>query len=166
MPATKNTSEKNRPPIPTIRCSRDDVNRIMGLFAAITEFDRCEKEMEQRVRACPNGWRDLRLIESTLDRLVENILQTVPIEKLQSIKRMMPGMQYKSYYGRPASIEKDETIIQTESLDVLTDFAHEHCKFCIDGNCNNCKLGKVLDSILAEDRDGQSWGFIDISRGT
>lgn len=34
-------------PIPVIRSNRHDINRMMGIFAAINEFELCEKEMEK-----------------------------------------------------------------------------------------------------------------------
>lgn len=54
MESTTIQSEtRQRKPIPVIRSNRHDINRMMGIFAAINEFELCEKEMENRIRAIP-----------------------------------------------------------------------------------------------------------------
>ena len=148
--------------VPVIRCNRDDINRLFGLFAAQAEFEKCANQMEHRFRAVPGGWRDLKMLISVLDSLVDRVLMTVPVDKLAGIRRMIPGMLYKTYYARPASVEKDQTLILNEQLDILCDYAHEQCKLCDRKSCGGCKLGKVFDSILTYDRDGRTWATIDI----
>ena len=151
-------------PIPVIRSNRHDINRMMGIFAAINDFELCEKEMENRIRAIPNGWRDMRLIDRKLTDIINGLVQTFPQEKMISLRRMIPGMAYKAYYAKPAAVDKDETIMEQSQVDVLCDYAHEQCKMCIDMKCSACPLGKVFDSILSDDRDGRSWAEMDIMR--
>lgn len=165
MESTTIQSEtRQRKPIPVIRSNRHDINRMMGIFAAINEFELCEKEMENRIRAIPNGWRDMRLIDRKLTDIINGLVQTFPQEKMISLRRMIPGMAYKAYYAKPAAVEKDETIMEQSQVDVLCDYAHEQCKMCIDMKCSACPLGKVFDSILSDDRDGRSLAEMDIMR--
>lgn len=131
-------------PIPVIRSNRHDINRMMGIFAAINEFELCEKEMENRIRAIPNGWRDMRLIDRKLTDIINGLVQTFPQEKMISLRRMIPGMAYKAYYAKPAAVEKDETIMEQSQVDVLCDYAHEQCKMCIDMKCSACPLAMSL----------------------
>ena len=156
--------EKKEKPIPVIRSNRQDVNRMMGIFAAINEFELCQKEMEARIRAIPNGWRDMRLVDVKLTDIINGLVQTFPYEKMVSLRRMMPGMAYKAYYARPAAVDKDETLILQSQLDTLCGYAHEQCKLCVDMHCGVCPLGKVFDAIMSDDRDGRSWAEIDVMR--
>ena len=148
--------------IPVSRCNRDDINRLMNLFAVDSELHKTKEQMEHRIRSIPNGWRNFRLIESLYGKFLADLLLTVPAEKLTSLKRMLPGMLYKAYYAKPASVDKEETLILTDELNVLCEYAHEHCQFCDRTNCSQCDLGKTFDSILTDDRDGGCWSTIDI----
>lgn len=102
MESTTIQSEtRQRKPIPVIRSNRHDINRMMGIFAAINEFELCEKEMENRIRAIPNGWRDMRLIDRKLTDIINGLVQTFPQEKMISLRRMIPGMAYKPITPSP-----------------------------------------------------------------
>ena len=116
------------------------------------------------MRAIPNGWRDLRLCRTLLDKLVVNLVGTLQPEKLKAMKRMLPRMKFKVICGTHATkTQDDETILASEDLDALVRFAHEaNCKMCMETNCRACKLGKALDSVLTYDRNESSWAAIDI----
>ena len=149
--------------IQTIRANNDDVKLAFGMLAGLQEMKKAEQTMERRFRAIPNGWRNFRMIESVYGNLLDDLLQTYPLEKLISMQRMMPHMKYKVTCGVQASkLGEDECIITESNLNTLCIAAHEQCKLCVEANCRRCKLGKVLDSILCYDRDGSSWANISL----
>lgn len=151
--------------IPHIRTNRRELDRILGMCACLQELECAGKEMEKRFRAVPNGWRDLRLIVSKLSKLLDDILLTVPPEKLAAMQRMMPRMKFKLVCGPQASqAGNDECILSSADANILCNFAHEYCTVCSnDSACNQCPLGKVMDNILTYDRDGRSWAFVNFS---
>lgn len=137
--------------------------RMFSLFAGLQELEKARDEMEKRVRLIPNGWRDLKCIISMYNRLMDNLVATIPPEKLGSMTRMLPRMKFKVYCGTPASeLGDDECIITLKEADVLCRYAHEQCKLCFEDNCSKCPLGKVLDSVMTYDRDGRSWSSVDL----
>lgn len=149
--------------IPTIRSNKDEINSAFGLLACLQEIKKAQEVMPRRFRAVPNGWRNIRMIDAVLSNMIDDLLQTYPIEKLISMQRMLPHMKFAFQCGATASkLNNDECIIAEKDLDILSVFAHEQCKICFEQNCNRCKLGKVLDRILTDDRDGRSWACIDI----
>lgn len=149
--------------IPTFRVNKDEVTLAFGMLAGLQEMKKAEETMERRFRAIPNGWRNLRMIESVYEKLIDDLLQTYPLEKLISMERMMPHMKYKVTCGvQPSKMGDDECIITENNLNTLCLAAHEQCKLCFDNNCKRCKLGKVLDNILCYDREDRSWANIDI----
>ena len=149
--------------IPTFRVKNDEVNLAFGMLAGLQEMKKAEETMERRFRAIPNGWRNLRMIESVYSKLIDDLLQTYPVEKLISMERMMPHMKYKVTCGVSASkLQEDECIITENNLNSLCIAAHEQCKICIDPQCNRCKLGKTLDNILCYDREDYSWAEVDM----
>ena len=149
--------------IQTFRANNDDVRLAFGMIAGLQEMKKAEKTMERRFRAIPNGWRNLRMLETVYGNLIDDVLQTYPLEKLISMERMMPHMTYKVVCGVQASkMGEDECIVTETNLNYLCIAAHEQCKLCVDQNCKRCKLGKTLDTILCYDRDGSSWANIDL----
>lgn len=150
-------------PIERMRTNKDDVALIFGMFAGLQELEKASKEMEKRFRLIPNGWRDLKCIISMYDRLMSNIVATVPPEKLVSMTRMLPRMRFKVFCGAQASTAgSDECIITLREADVLCKYAHEQCKLCFKENCSQCDLGRTLDSVMTYDRDGRSWANVDL----
>lgn len=153
----------NDKPIPRMKTNRKNIDRIFGMFAGLQELEYASKEMEARFRAIPNGWRDLKMIISRLDKLIDGLMATVPVEKLSSMQRMLPHMKFKLLCGIQAStMGEDDCIISLVEANTLARYAHEQCKFCINGSCSQCPLGKVLDSILSYERDGTSWSLISL----
>lgn len=149
--------------IPVIRANKEDVSLAFGLLAGLQEIKKSRETMERRFRAIPNGYRNIRMLETVLGNTIDDLLLTYPLEKLCSMQRMMPHMTFRLHCGVSASkLRNDECIIEENDLNTLSIFAHEQCKMCIDQNCSRCKLGKVLDGILCHDRDGRSWANIDI----
>ena len=135
------------------------------MFAAINELEKAQDVMENRIRAVPNGWRDVKMICSRLDHLVNDLCQTYPLEKMVSIQRMLPHMKYKVQCGVTASnLKEDENLIASDDLDTISIYAHEQCKLCIDQDCSKCKLGRTFDRIFMHDRDDGSWAHVDFDR--
>lgn len=160
----KETPAKNEnKQIPIIRANKEHIESLFGLFAAVSEFEKAQKVMPSRFEAIPYGKRDIRMLSVRLDKIVDDLCCTYPVEKLISIRRMLPHMSYKTHFGATASqIDEDECIIHYPDLDILAKYAHEQCKICIDQNCRRCKLGKVLDRVYTYDREESSWAYVDI----
>lgn len=152
-------------PIPRMKTGRDGFNMIFRVYAAAHALAVCEKTEERRFRAIPNGWRDLRMCRTTLDRLADSLVMTVPPEKLPGMLRMTKHMKYKVVCGPEISqMGADECVIREVDLNALCRAAHEKCEMCIEGNCNTCPLGKTFDAVMMYDRDGGSWSNVDFDR--
>lgn len=151
--------------LPTIRANSKELNQIFTMFAAAQELEHTEKTMERRVRAIPNGWRNLRLCRTLLDKLVVDMVGTLQPEKIAAMRRMLPKMRFKVICGPTATNpEPNQAILAMDELDTLVYYAHEaNCKMCVEPHCKRCKLGKTLDSVLTYDRNEDPWSVIDIN---
>lgn len=151
-------TEEQKAKTPIIRANKEEIGIVFGMLAACQEFDKAEKMMYKRVKAIPNGWRDLRMVKTVINRLVDDLLVTFPYEKLVSMQKMLPHMRYKTYFGAQVSkLDRDDCIISTDRLNVLAQAAHDRCKICFDGDCKRCALGKAFDGIYCKDREGSRW---------
>lgn len=166
--------KENDPPerlrgVPRMRVRRHDAERIYQLFAALSalEYAQNDEDFRARVKAMPNGWRDLRMIRVTLERLMDDLMWTVPLEKLVGLKRDMPRCRFDIRFGPVASQARapHEMIVDREDLRALIRSAHgERCRLCMkDGKaCGRCDLGRALDRLCMQDRDGGSWSMTEI----
>lgn len=155
--------------IQQMRLRGDDVNRLLGLYAADAELKRAgaDENIQRRMRLLPNGWRDLRMIQQRLARLTDAIQWTIPQEKRVGFARTASRCRYIVMQGPLASRPKADTeeIVTTDELNTLVGAAWDgKCRMCFDGDCDRCELGKVLDNLISQDRDGRHWGTMEVRR--
>lgn len=154
-------------PLPQLRMRPGEMDGLFALFATLQEIEGVKSDMRARLQAVPNGYRDIRLVEVTLTRLLTELVKTVPLEKLRSIQRMLPKMKYKVYFnGTVSQMQDNATAIDSKDLAQLCTMVHGwYCVLC-DDNCDHCKhgLAKIFDRVLKADREkGQSYSSIDFS---
>lgn len=158
---------KNNLPLPRVRLRQEETDSIIFMLCSVTRFRAIQAAMENRLRSIPNGWRDIRMVEAVLDRLVGQLQETVPTDKLYTLKRLLPDTRVHITYTRQIGKGTDKvTGIHEKDLDLLTAVSHDAiCKLC-DGNCDRCDLGKVFDRFLFTERDkGESYTFMDMGKG-
>lgn len=150
--------------IPIMRTNGRDFDTILGVWASLSELTEAGTKIEKRIRSIPNGWRDYRCVIAKLEKLADDLIQTIPKEKLPNLQRMVRRIKFKMVVGPQAcSTNKDETVVGIDDLDKLVTAARERCTFCTDwtrGKCDRCELGKVLDRVLRYDRNGNSWDSV------
>lgn len=153
---------ENKKQTPTIRMRSGDFDDILSVGAALSEMEVVGARMEQRFRAIPNGWRDLRCSVSLMSRLLDGLMETVPPEKRPSLARAARKMRFRSVIGPQAAANPtpEWVPILLDDLNVMTLAAREKCSVCMDWRCDRCPLGKALDHMLRYDRNGQSWAAI------
>ena len=153
--------------VPVMRARQEEINRIIYMLCSLNEFRIAEETMEKRLRSIPNGYRDLRMINSVLEKLTQKLKLTLPKEKRQTLEDLVPDVRYKITYGRRVGrSEEPVSGIYTKDLDMLCAVSHDAvCKIC-DGNCDRCDLGKVFDRFMNTTREkGESYTFLDVANG-
>lgn len=154
-------------PIPEMRARQEEIDGIVYMMCSLTKFRQAEKTMEKRLKSVPNAYRNLRLVNSLLDKLINDMKMTLPEKKRQTLKAMEPDIRYKITYNRQVGkSEEPVSGIYTQDLDLLCAVAHDAvCKMC-DSNCDKCALGKCFDRMIGTNRDkGESYTFIDMDNG-
>jgi len=95
------------------------------LFGIVSTFNKCAGQLEKRVREIPGGWRDLKLIMALSEKLMRNILSTVPKKKLAVIKRELDSTEVivnvKNTIAPPAEGDTDGyTYVSSRALERIT----------------------------------------------
>lgn len=153
---------ENNPP--TFRLNQDQQRVIFGLFAGLQQFCAADTLMPQRISAIPHGKRDLHLIMTVGRKLIDNIVNTVPEEKRDAVKRQGKHARFDILITpRMNLVEKNEIVTAAADLNAVMYYAHEQCRMCIDGSCRKCPLGRALDHLVTYDREDKSWSNVDFS---
>lgn len=147
--------------IPVIRANSDDLNLLFEFHAACQTLKTFEQTQERRVRAIPNGWRDLKLCKTLMYRLRDNLKQTLQPEKISAMDRMGPRMRFKTWCGiQTIETGPSEVVLEQKEFETLLHYARMECMMCVEQRCKQCRLGKTLDSVLVHDRGDGSWANI------
>ena len=159
--------KKENIPLPRFHLRQEETDSIIFLLCALWRIKEIQTVMEKRLRTIPHGWRNIRMIETVLDHMLTDILNTVPPEKLVTLKALIPDTRVRITYSRQVGKGKDDVSgILTRDLDMLCAVSHDAvCKLC-DGSCDRCQLGKVFDRFLNTAREkGESYTFMDMEHG-
>jgi len=154
---------EEKTPFPRSKIRQKEIFDLFAMYALMQELDKAQRDMAGRLQVIPGGADDLQTIRDLLSRLTQNILLTIPPEKLYNLQTSMHRMAYKVIMDKTLpSYNTDDVIIRQEDFDALAYAAHEYkCCFCID-DCNECPLGQALDHGLIRTREkDESWANID-----
>ena len=155
--------QNNETLLPIMNMNKGELNDFFCVCAGLDALDDYIEKHPARLQAIPGGWRDAKMLRSVMHKLAKNIRQTIPPEKRGGVDLTSRNMKYKLSLGPRAAREKDAMIMSMDTLDALVLSAHEgKCKICMKPTCAGCSLCKALDNVIAHDRDGRSWGAINI----
>lgn len=154
---------EERTPIPRSKIRQKEIFDLFAMYALMQELEKAQRDMAGRLQDIPDGAKELHAIRDALGRLTQNILLTIPEEKLWNLRSSLHRMAYKVIIDKTLPIrESNDIVIQQVDFDALAFAAHEfRCCFCAE-DCNRCDLGKALDHGLIRTRDkNESWANID-----
>lgn len=115
--------------------------------------------MRERLKKIPNGWRQFRLLVSTLDRLMPEVYDTVPNKTRMYLKNIMENGEVLIRFI-PVSRNPEWKLVKDEDLAVLINLAMAgECAICMKQGreAKKCKLRGALENI-APPREGHPAG--------
>ena len=94
----------------------------------------------------PNGWRDYRMVQSTLDRMTTKLLSTVPPDQLNTILRHTENVTVRVVMKGINDKPKDDWVISRSDLAFLINGAvHGMCLMCTNTTGQGCHLRRLLE---------------------
>lgn len=105
--------------------------------------------LRERLKAIPNGWRDYRLMATTMDRMLSEIYPTVPMKGRLYLQKIIDHGEALIRYV-PASRTAEWKVIRDDDLAVLINLAmSSECAICLkDGSeLRKCELKHVLENM-------------------
>ena len=108
---------------------------MQALFAVLSTYQVAEPVLEPRLRKLGGGvWRDFRMIQVKMDRIIRALLATVPVNKLQQIERnfSMTRVYVKTEAPGIATMDASSWVyVPATALDhVLNVLIENNCLLC------------------------------------
>ena len=148
---------------------KTDLFRYSGGVNLLNQYAKLGSNLENRIRMVPNGWRDLQMIASMSNRLLQRLVFTIPNEQLIPIMKTQKGMVLRVGFAKPSSREQEDKEfgrwVSVYDQYTAIDLAKEHCQMCsLDRNGRRtCRVREMLegmpisDTIEDEDKDCKFW---------
>lgn len=94
----------------------------------------------------PNGWRDYRMIQATLNRMTANMLATVPPDQLSTILKHTQNAIVKVAIKGINSKPEDDWVISRTDLSLLINAAIDgKCLMCTNTTGQGCWLRRLVE---------------------
>lgn len=118
------------------------------LFAAVHAFS--DTELKERCGLIPGAWRDMRCVHTLSDKLLTNLLDTIPAKKLLALKRELQNTYCEiKIKGASNTTENDCVYVSHQAIVRLIDRAMQmECIFC-EKTCAECKKCALFQDIAA-----------------
>lgn len=126
-----------------------ELHRFELLAALDVQLTSGQEPLKARLQTIPNGWRDFRMIGARLGRLIEQIYDTMPTNR---VRYMQTLCQYGEILIRvkPAAKSDENLLLPVSALRVLVNHAmSDHCTMCFlnRDEVKACKLRKALIEV-------------------
>lgn len=131
------------------RLKNDEREEVYRWMAALTILH--EDKLDGRIRQKNGGARDLGLIRSKMDSIMEYVFDTVPIDQLITVKNNVHAL--KCTVGvKPVSDDSMKSyglFLTYDQLDAIIKSCEDHCIMCnfTQAEIRKCRLRAVLDQI-------------------
>ena len=130
--------------------SSREYEALRTLFGAVNALD--TENLKNRCKLIKNGWRNLRLAQTLLKRLMEQILTTVPLKKLVSIQKELRYTVCEIKIRPPVEDKNCGTVyVKQEAMVRLADRAiNMDCCVCEKSakECKRCQLFQDLNACF------------------
>lgn len=152
-------THEQRMALPKKRANRKEIDAFYMLAAATSAVMTVEEDLEARAKLVPGGWRDVRLLRSKMQNLMQCLIHTFEPEKQHSISKQMHHLRIKTVIGPEAHKDPELFVLPINDLALLIHASTQECKLlmCPSGDCARCRLGKVLDSASFVSRGDRAW---------
>lgn len=118
------------------------------LYAAGQAIDMVAPKMEQLTRRVPNGWRDLRMVQSKLDKLVEALLNTIPVKQLDTMIAQMRISHLRIVTNDIGKSDESKWLVPRDELtELVAAVVDEKCLVCDKTDWYNCKLRRIITDL-------------------
>lgn len=137
----------------TFRLTANEREAMLRLYVAVEILLVEPEHLARRVSRVKYGKRDFAMIRAKVNRMLTEMLTTVPKDQLRSLVMNLKTSSYVVGVKQPGSVQRDGKNFGTwaswDTLNALLAGCHDKCTLCdLDRQGRkSCDLRKALDSI-------------------
>lgn len=147
-------SEAQEDRIPISPLSGKEYDMLRHVIVAVDQLAKAPNALKKRLKTIPNGWRNFRCLEYWLGKVADDLLATVPTEKLLSFRTELQNSKL-CLYTKWAPIPTDGVCQVPEKafIQLLNTLIQNECWSCEKKNADvrHCAIRKTyLDCLHYE----------------
>ncbi len=134
--------------------SNPEYQALRALFGAKNALEQTSKNIEQRMRLIPGGWRNFRMLVAVLDRLLAGVLRTIPQKKLLAIRAELSRTICEVHVQGVVQRKDDDllTVVPQGALErVLDEALRFRCFGCERCDYRHCEFYRAIDALYHYD---------------
>ena len=144
------------------RLQGDEKLAIQFLLAGCKAVEKAVQPLTRRCKSHSRLYTKIRAAQGGLNKSLEELLDTIPLEQLQTLKRNLTGMELRLQFKNIGKVEHME-YVDLDALKAVCDTAIQNtCPYC-DGTPDKrvkCPLLKALRTLpYSQDEDLEDCAF-------
>ena len=143
------------------RLTASERQGLMHMFAAVQAMEELTS-INRRLESIPGCKRLVRSARGMLRKAADEVLGSMPLEQLKSIRRQLPGLRYSIYVKNVncRNMNEDGLYLSYDALDAIAFAVKDHCITCSKNveEQRKCKLAKALDELPCVNADENARG--------
>lgn len=133
------------------RMRRNEREQMILLYAMQMLLENARESFRKTLKARTiTGWRDVRLIETLLDRTTTELLDTVPQDQLQAIYADIRNSTIQIKVKAAAAPSDSIWHLETGQIATLVNHAVLGCMTCDNTTGKGCALKHILEELPIE----------------
>ena len=131
------------------RMNASEQTAIKQLAIALTILQ--DHDLDKRLEGIKFGKRDMGNLRSTIQRVFEGLMATVPLEQALQLRKIMQTLRFSIGVPKPINRRDDDygLWVSMHTANTLANAALEQCMLC---ECNEnqrrrCEIRKALDEL-------------------
>lgn len=128
--------------------NREALITLLAIESLMQSYEQQFKGLCKRVE---DGWRDFRLVESTVSRLNERLLKSVPESQIKTVANHAKSTSIRISTTRVGKPDDDDWVISRDDLETLINYAAEgRCMMCTNPDGRGCRLRQLIEECPVE----------------
>lgn len=120
---------------------------LLLLYGTVQMLEHHEQDLGTLSRRVKNGYRDMRMALTVLNKLLRNVMDTVPAEQQMTVLRHMKISEIKIATKDVTGRTEDDWLLSRDDIAQLVNAATEKCLMCDNTTGKGCELARLIDEL-------------------
>ena len=137
--------------------SNTEYYALLEVFGIVNSFNNCASKLERRCKLTPGAWENMQTVIQSSEKLMEQLLETIPNKKLAAIKKDLQFARCDLKVTKDFTGKTDAygfSYVHNEKLGkVVAKIINQECLFCdkSEAEQKQCELLKDIEALYPWD---------------